>query len=176
MSQNADLKSNVQKLTGSNAVPQMPHLFSGTSQGSSCRGLGDKEGFLHESRMSLGNIVMLVFLQVLLCGGDRVRRHNRLRSIVAARARAAGLTVEVEKAGLLPLRPEDDGVDAGGRGAGQRRPADVWVAQWGLHGAAAFDIAVTSGLRAVAVLAESTRSGSAAVEAYEARKRTYLHT
>ena len=66
MSQNADLKSNVQKLTGSNAVPQMPHLFSGKSQGSSCRGLGDKEGFLHESRMSLGNIVMLVFLQVLV--------------------------------------------------------------------------------------------------------------
>ena len=110
------------------------------------------------------------------CGGDRVKRHNRLRSIVAARARAAGLTVEVEKAGLLPLRPEDDGVDAGGRGAGQRRPADVWVAQWGLHGAAAFDLAVTSGLRAGAVLAESARSGSAAVEAYEARKRTYLHT
>ena len=78
---------------------------------------------------------------------------------MAARARAAGLTVEVEKAGLLPLRPEDDGVDAGGRGAGQRRPADVWVAH-----------------RAGAVLAESARSGSAAVEAYEARKRTYLHT
>ena len=105
------------------------------------------------------------------CGGDRVKRHNRLRSIVAARARAAGLMVE-----LLPLRPEDDGVNAGGRGAGQRRPADVWVAQWGLHGAAAFDIAVTSGLCAGAVLAESACSGSAAVEAYEARKRTYLHT
>ena len=57
-----------------------------------------------------------------------------------------------------------------------RRPADVWVAQWGLHAAAAFDLAVTSGLRAGAVLSESARSGVAAAEAYEARKRTHLQT
>ena len=66
------------------------------------------------------------------------------------------------KPGLLPLRPDGDGAEDGGRGAGHRRPADVWVAQWGLHGAAAFDLAVTSGLRAGAV--------------YEARKRTHLQT
>ena len=102
------------------------------------------------------------------CGGDWVKRHNRLRSIVAGRAQSAGLTVEVEKPGLLPLRPDEDGVDACGRG--------VWIAQWGLYGPAAFDIAVTSGLRSGTVLLESARSGTAATEAYEARKRTHLQT
>ena len=53
---------------------------------------------------------------------------------------------------------------------------DVWLAQWGLHGAAALDLAVTSGLRAGAVLTASASSGSAAVEAYEARKRAPLDT
>ena len=110
------------------------------------------------------------------CGGDRVKRHNRFRAVVAARVQAAGLGVEVEKPGLLPLRPDGDGAEDGGRGARHRRPADVWVAQWGLRGAAAFDLAVTSGLRAGAVLSESARSGVAAAEAYEARKRTHLQT
>ena len=63
-----------------------------------------------------------------------------------------------------------------GRGAGARRPADVWLAQWGLHGVAALDLAVTSGLRAGATLAQSAQSGTAAVEAYEAHKRAHLHT
>ena len=63
-----------------------------------------------------------------------------------------------------------------GRGAGARRPADVWLPQWGLHGAAALDLAVTSGLRAGAALAQSAQSGTAAVEAYEAHKRAHLHT
>ena len=94
---------------------------------------------------------------------------------MAARAQAAGLATEVEKPGLLPLRPAEDGTDEG-RGAGARRPADVWLAQWGLHGAAALDLAVTSGFRAGATLAQSAQSGTAAVEAYEAHKRAHLHT
>ena len=105
-----------------------------------------------------------------------MKRHNRLRSVLASRAQAAGLSVAVEKPRLLPLRPDEDGTDTGARGAGRRRPADVCVAQWGLHGPAVFDLAVTSGLRAGAPLAYSALSGSAAVEAYEARKRTHLHT
>ena len=88
---------------------------------------------------------------------------------MAARAQAAGLAAEVEKPGLLPLRPAEDGTDEG-RGAG------VWIAQWGLHGAAALDLAVTSGPRAGATLAQSAQSGTAAVEAYEAHKRAHLHT
>ena len=54
------------------------------------------------------------------CGGDRVKRHNRLRSVLASRAQAAGLSVAVEKPGLLPLRPDEDGTDTGARGAGSR--------------------------------------------------------
>ena len=104
------------------------------------------------------------------CGGDRVKRHNRLRSILAARAQAAGLAVEVEKPGLLPLRPDEDGGDPAARGAGHRRPADVYVAQWGLHGPAAFDLAVTSGMRTGGALAAN------AVDAYEAHKRAHLQT
>ena len=50
------------------------------------------------------------------------------------------------------------------------RPADVWVVQWGLHGPAAFDLAVTSGLRRGGILADT------AVETYEAHKRAHLQT
>ena len=42
-------------------------------------------------------------------GGDRVKRHNQLRNILAGRARAAGLQPEVEKPNLLPPRPELQG-------------------------------------------------------------------
>ena len=121
-------------------------------------------------------MVSLTALATILVAAHVAGSHNRLRAVVAAGVQAAGLGVEVEKPGLLPLRPDGDGAEDGGRGAGHRRPADVRVAQWGLHGAAAFDLAVTSGLRAGAVLAESARSGVAAAEAYEARKRTHLQT
>eukprot|EP00438_Fugacium_kawagutii_P034791 Skav236255 [mRNA] locus=scaffold829:452914:455068:+ [translate_table: standard] len=112
------------------------------------------------------------------CGGDRTKRHHRLRSILAARAQAGGLNPVVEKAGLLPPwldsggAPED-GVQAAGGGG--RRPADVWVGSWGAHGPAAFDLAVTSGLRQGAVAA-SAATGARAAEDYEARKRAHLQT
>ena len=41
--------------------------------------------------------------------GDRVKRHNTLRTIVASRAASAGLSPEVEKLGLLPPRPATRG-------------------------------------------------------------------
>ena len=41
--------------------------------------------------------------------GDRTKRHNRLRTVLAAKATAAGLSPEVEKMGLLPERPEELG-------------------------------------------------------------------
>ena len=39
------------------------------------------------------------------CGGDRIKRRSRLQTVLAARAAAADLSPEVEKAGLLPVRP-----------------------------------------------------------------------
>ena len=36
------------------------------------------------------------------CGGDRTKRHNRLRGLVAARASAAGLSPEMESKGFFP--------------------------------------------------------------------------
>ena len=112
------------------------------------------------------------------CGGDRTKGHHRLRSILASRAQAGGLNPVVEKAGLLPPRLDlaaapEDGVQA--NGGGGRRPADVWVGNWGAHGPAAFDLAVTSGLRQGAVAA-SAATGARAAEDYEARKRAHLQT
>ena len=115
--------------------------------------------------------------RVCPCGGDRTKRHNRLRAVLAARTSAAALSPEVEKPGLLPARPHDHGCcEAGGSAAIQgRRPADVWVPLWGLHGPAAFDLAVTSGLRSGAVAA-SASDGSHACVAYEAKKRAHQDT
>ena len=74
--------------------------------------------------------------------------HNRLRTIVASWGQAGGLGPVVEKPGLLPPRPQagnaaEDGVTRGG----DRRPADVYLLLWDLKGPAAFDLAVTSGMR-----------------------------
>ena len=110
------------------------------------------------------------------CGGDRTKRHNRLRSVLASRARAAGLGPEVEKADLLPPRLDEHGAAEDGvrRGSG-RRPADVWVGNWGLHGPAAFDFAVTSGMR-LECLRGAVVSGGRPAADYEAKKRTHLQT
>jgi hypothetical protein len=115
------------------------------------------------------------------CGGDRVKRHNHLRNLLAARAKTAGLQPEVEKANLLPPRPEHQGGAEDGsphvvhQPASQRRPADVWVPNWNLHGPAAFDLAVTSGLRQ-GQLAHSIADGGRATLDYEQRKCQHLNT
>ena len=104
------------------------------------------------------------------CGGDRTKRHNRLRGLVAARASAAGLSPEVEKQGLLPHRPEELGASESGRpSVSQRRPADVYLPSWGAHGPAALDLAATSGMRG-SVLAASAADGASAAINYESRK------
>jgi len=104
------------------------------------------------------------------CGGDRTKRHNRLRGLVAARASAAGLSPEVEKQGLLPHRPEELGASESGRpSVSQRRPADVYLPSWGAHGPAALDLAATSGMRG-SVLAASAADGTSAAINYESRK------
>ena len=114
--------------------------------------------------------------RVCPCGGDRVKRHNELRNLLAARAKAAGLQPEIEKANLLPPRPElQGGVEDGSAVSGGRRPADVWVPHWNLHGPAAFDLAVTSGLRQ-GHLAASVADGARATQDYEVRKCHYQDT
>lgn len=82
---------------------------------------------------------------------------------LAARAKAAGLQPEIEKANLRPPRPElQGGVEDGGR-----RLADIWVPHWNLRGP--FDLAVASGLRQ-GHLAASVADGSRATMDYEVRK------
>ena len=78
------------------------------------------------------------------CNGDRTIRHNCIRDIAWEEAKAAGMHAEREKHGLLPARPEEDGIRPV---AGDRRPADVWLPQGPERRAAALDFAVTSGLR-----------------------------
>ena len=115
--------------------------------------------------------------RVCPCGGDRVKRHHQLRNILAGRAKTAGLQPEVEKPNLLPPRPELQGGPEDGEQpcGGGRRPADVWLPNWHLHGPAAFDIAVTSGMRQ-SVLTASVTDGSRASTDYEARKCQHLST
>ena len=98
-----------------------------------------------------------------------MKRHNELRNLLGARARAAGLQPELEKTNLLPPRPElHGGAEDGSDTSGARRPANVWVPHWNLHGPAAFDLAVTSGLRQ-GHLAASAADGARASADYEVR-------
>ena len=91
---------------------------------------------------------------VCCCGGDRTRRHNLLRNMVYHAAESAKLHPELEKPGLLPHRPMwgstyESGHSVGEQdsGASARRPADVYIPRWRLGPPAAWDFAVTSGLR-----------------------------
>ena len=86
------------------------------------------------------------------------------------------LSPEVEKPGLLPPRPVELGsCEAGATPANGRRPADVFLPSWGLHGPAVFHLAVTSGLRCGAA-ASSAADGARACADYEERKRSDLNT
>ena len=114
--------------------------------------------------------------RVCPCGGDRTKRHHSLRTLVAARSQAAGFHTEVEKTGLLPPRPEDGGApEDGGRAGPGRRPADVWIGNWGLLGPAALDLAVTSGMR-LGPLAQTAANGQHAVAEYEVKKCSHQNT
>ncbi|CAJ1356341.1 unnamed protein product, partial [Effrenium voratum] len=94
--------------------------------------------------------------------------------------RAGGLHVEVEKPGLLPPRLDAEGApETGVPNPAGRRPADIWVANWGIHGPAALDLAVTCGLRPGQLPQAAAAEGAWAVGPatdYEARKRAHLNT
>jgi len=114
------------------------------------------------------------------CGGDRTLRHNQIRNLGFRFFSAAGLRPELEKPGLLPLRPSG-GVGQGGPTsrtsprASLRRPADVFAPRWELGQPAAFDFAIASGLKGGS-LEESARDGSYAAATYAEEKRKHLDT
>ena len=72
-------------------------------------------------------------------------------------------------------RCEDGNAPESNRGPTARRPADVYIPSWDLGGAAAFDFAITSGMR-TDMLASSAANGAAAAIAYEQVKRSFLDT
>jgi hypothetical protein len=115
------------------------------------------------------------------CKGDRTKRHNALRNQCFFDALAAGFpAAELERPGLLPPRPADegppsqetDGLEVNDSG---RRPADVYLPRWRNGVAAAWDLAVTSGLRAD-LLADSAANPGTALERYEEAKRQHGDT
>jgi hypothetical protein len=120
----------------------------------------------------------------LVCcgGGDRTRRHNLLRNMTFYAASAANLNPELERPGLLPDRPGhgsvlEDGAPFAGQNhdPGARRPADVYIPRWRGGPPAAWDFAVTSGLRAD-VLPDSVVDPDAALTRYEDFKCSYKDT
>ncbi len=112
---------------------------------------------------------------VCSCGGDRTLRHNALRNLVNYIAAMAGLRPEKEKAGLLPPRPDGEKLRGEQANSGGRRPADIWIPQWHAGGPAAWDFAVTSGLRSD-LLFEAAEQPGTVVADYERHKRSYLNT
>jgi hypothetical protein len=113
-------------------------------------------------------------------GGDRTRRHNRIRNEIAALAEAAGHAPAVERPHLLPARPTilyapEDGSTPGRGASDQRRPADVYVPAWWCGRPGAIDAAVTSGLTESALPA-AARDASAPARLYEMHKRRYAAT
>ena len=109
---------------------------------------------------------------VCLCGGDRTVRHNAVRDQVYDELHKGGVAAEREKAGLLPGRPQGDGLLSS---AQARRPADIWVAGRDARQPQAVDFAVTSGLRDTQL---GTGQGDVAsvFEEYEMYKRGYKGT
>ncbi len=115
------------------------------------------------------------------CAGDRTRRHHRVRDCLAHIAASAGHAPSVEPIGLLPPRPHtaggaEDGSAPRRDSAGElRRPADVYLAHWWGGRAAAFDVALTSGLLPRSVAA-SAADASVPLSQYDAYKRRHLGT
>jgi hypothetical protein len=115
---------------------------------------------------------------VCSCGGDRTKKHNLLRNEVIFTCSSAGLAPELERPGLLQPRPLiGSSTEAGNHGDPNelRRPADVYIPRWKRGVPAAFDLAVTSGLRAD-VVQRSAAQRDAATMAYEDFKREYMDT
>ena len=97
-------------------------------------------------------------------------------------ASSANLHPELEKPGLLPQRPSFGSLYENGSSIGDddsnpshRRPADVYIPRWRAGPPAAWDFAVTSGLRLESI-ADSVRDPDAALTKYEDFKRQHQDT
>ena len=112
------------------------------------------------------------------CGGDRVKRHNLIRNEVFYFCNSSGLNPELERPGLLQLRPLAGSRQENGKNRdpnSSRRPADVYLPRWRRGAPAALDFAVTSGLRRD-IVDRSAVDGSASTKSYEDFKRSYMNT
>ena len=106
------------------------------------------------------------------------KRHNLLRNEFFHLCNSSGLNPELERPGLLQLKLLVGSSYESGAARDpniNRRPADVYLPKWRRGAPAAFDLAVTSGLRKDTV-SKSAENGSAAVLNYEEHKRSYLNT
>ena len=111
---------------------------------------------------------------VCSCNGERTLRHNALRNQVCDEAAQGGLRPEKEKPGLLPQRPESDGLHTS-VDARRRRPADIWLPSGQAGTPEALDFACTSGLRAD-LLSRSVVQAPAVFAEYEHAKRSFKDT
>ena len=76
--------------------------------------------------------------ELCMAAGDHTASHNTARNITGRFAANAGLAPTLEKAELLPPRPDDPS------SANLRRPADVFLPSWDFGSPAAFDFAIVS--------------------------------
>ena len=120
----------------------------------------------------------------LVCcgGGCRTRRHNLIRNMAFHAAEAANLQPELERPGLLPERPlVGSSYENGSRhnsaalDTGSRRPADVYIPRWRSGPPAAWDFAVTSGLR-VGLQSDAVVSSDTVTRRYEDFKSSHKDT
>eukprot|EP00973_Karenia_brevis_P090811 12404389-Karenia_brevis.AAC.1 len=115
------------------------------------------------------------------CGGDRTKRHNLLRNIFVYLMQRASYHPEAEKPDLLRPRPaagptrEDGSPVEDTRNPDGRRPADVYVPRWCSGLPAAFDFAVTSGLREEC-LSSAAQGNDSHLTNYEDYKCSFMNT
>ena len=108
--------------------------------------------------------------EVCCCGGDRVVRHNAIRDGCFHELKAGLISVEREKAGLLPVRSPDEGLPGSAQG---RRPADLFITRTAAP--LAVDFAVASGIQQ-SLLASPTWDESAFIQNCEDWKIAYKDT
>ena len=130
----------------------------------------------------ISHLINLVTMPSCVVEGEIAPADNLVRNMAYHAASAAGLNPELERPGLLPQRPlfgslyENGGsMQEGDSSPSARRPADVYIPRWRGGPPAAWDFAVTSGLRAEA-LSDSLSDPEKTLTKYEDLKCSYQET